>query len=1521
MMPWYQRLFTSRRKPIRREPQRARPGVETLEARVLLAVNVLTYHVNNASTGLNASETSLTPTNVNASSFGKLFATGVDGQVYAEPLYKAGVKITVGSNQGLHNVVFVATQHDSLYAIDANHGQVLWQDSFIDPAHGITTVSSSSIHLFDIQPEIGITSTPVIDASSNTLYLTAKTQEVSGGNTHYVYRLHAINIFNGAEKFGGPVVIGDTISNDLTHYTYVAGPSLAGAGDGIVDNDTTFDGGDPDVDGKIVFNAMRQLQRPALTLTNGTIYLGFASVGDVAPYHGWVLGYNAHTLQLSAVFNTTPNGSDGGIWESGGRIDIDSAGNLFLPTGNGTFDGSKNSQGQTIGLDANGFPVNGDYGDSVLKLAVDPNSTAANPSLNGWGLKVLDYFTPFNQAGLNNEDFDLGSGGTMLLPDSAGGTAHPHLMLAAGKEGTIYLIDRDNMGKFDPNTDHIVQEIPGALNRAFDTPAYFNHRVYYVGATLNDVAKAYSLVKGVMSNSPTSKSSDTYGYPGSTPVVTANGTSNGIVWDLDRGTGQLRAYDASSYGTELYTSAQAAGNRDQLGAVIKFTVPTVVNGMVYVGTATSLVAYGLLVVPTNPPAAPSNLTATAISSTQINLTWRANSNDQNGFYIEDSTDGVNFTQVATASSNATSFSITGLQAFTLYTFRVRAFNTVGTSTYSDPASAATPAGVGAGGLDFSSGFAGATGLQLNGVAALVGSNLQLVSGGQSQTGSAFSTSTVGIGKFTSQFSFQLVSGSALGITFTIEKVSPTALGQGGSGLGYGGTKKSVAIKFDLFDDAGEGYDSTGLYTNGATPTIPAIDLSNTGINLGSGDQFNVGMTYDGTTLMVTITDTTANTAVTEDYTVNIPGVIGASTAFVGFTASSGKNQTAAEDILSWTFTPIAAKTPAAPSNLTATASAGTQVTLSWSDNSNNETGFLIERKTGTGGTYSQVATVGANVATYIDSGLDTGTQYVYRIRAINEAGTSDYSSEARANTPTLPPDPSSLQTTLVTTGEIDLAWQDNSDNEDGFNLYRQTGGSGDFFLVASLPADTTSYKDASLSAGTLYTYHLQAFNLAGPSGVDELSVTTVTAAPTSVSASPGNGQVTVSWTAPTGAATFNVYKSTTRGGEGSTPYQTGLTTTSFTDTGLTNGSTYYYEVTAVDSGGESSLSSEVSAIVGQGVAVSLGVSGFASPTSAGTAGTVTVTVLDALGATVTDYTGTVHFTSSDGQAALPADYTFASGDNGVHTFSVTLKTAGSQSLTATDTTTSSVTGTETGITVAPAAASSLRVSGFPSPNTAGVPGTVTVTALDAYGNVATSYTGTVAFTSSDPKALLPAPYTFTSTNKGVHTFHPTLRTAGTQSLTLTDTVTASITGAQTGIAVNPAAAKSFKVTGFPGSITAGTSATFTVTVRDVFGNIVTGYVGTVHVTSSDGAAALPSDYTFTGNDAGVHTFSATLNTPGTQSITATDTAKASLTGTETGIKVTAPSPKRPRPGAAPDSGGAGSRDGSALAESDGPNDL
>ena len=514
-----------------------------------------THHNDASRSGQNLSESVLTPSNVTPASFGKLFSYALDGVAMASPLYVANVTLPDAT---VHNVVYVATQHDSVYAFDADGRAAgsLWQTSFISPSvgPGVTTVPSDDTgECCDIAPEIGITGTPVIDPATGTLYVVAKTKEISGSTTTYVQRLHALDIATGAEKFGGPVVIEASV------------PGLGQGTDGV----------------NVPFDALHENQRPALLLSNGVVYIGFGGHGDVQPYHGWVLGYNATTLRQTMAFNVSPNGDGGGIWQANGGLAADSVGNIYFITGNGAFD-----------ADGGG----NDYGDSFVKIDRNGN--------------VLDYFTPHDQASISASNFDLGAAGPLLLPDQPG--AHAHLLVSAGKNNTAYLVDRDNMGGYNNDDDsQIVQSLVDIFPYGtpepgnYSAPVYFNSTVYF--GPIADNIQAFSLTNGQLSTSATTRSSDIYAYPGATMAISANGSANGILWAVQRngdcgtqsscGTASpavLKAYDASNLTFLLYSSAQAIGDRDTLDFAAKFSAPLVANGKVFVGTAGTLTAYGLL---------------------------------------------------------------------------------------------------------------------------------------------------------------------------------------------------------------------------------------------------------------------------------------------------------------------------------------------------------------------------------------------------------------------------------------------------------------------------------------------------------------------------------------------------------------------------------------------------------------------------------------------------------------------------------------------------------------------------------------------------------------------------------------------------------------------------------------------------------------------------------------------------------------------------------------------------------------
>ncbi|MCU1222425.1 MAG: Pyrrolo-quinoline quinone repeat-containing protein [Edaphobacter sp.] len=515
------------------------------------AQDVTTYHYNVARDGLNPQETILTQSNVNPAQFGKIGFDTVDGKVDAQPLYLASV--TVGGQP--HNVLYVATEHDSVYAFDADAGAQLWKVSVL--GNGETTSDNHSCS--QITPEIGIAATPVIDRKqgpNGTLFTVAMSKDANGA---YHQRLHALDITTGME-----------ISSSPTEIT------------------ATYPGtGDNTQNGNVVFDPAQYAERAALLLLNGNIYMGWTSHCDIGLYTGWLMAYSESTLQQTQLLNLTPNGHAGSIWMSGGGIAADSQSNIYLLDANGTFD---------TALDANGFPTKGDYGNAMLKL-----STTGK-------LAIVDYFEMYNTESESNADLDLGSGGALLLPDQtdANGIVH-HLIVGAGKDKNIYLADRDNLGKFNPAANpmdsNIYQQLTGAMaGPVYSTPAYFNGVLYY--AADGDSLKAFPLTNAQMALTPSSQTAVKFPHPGPTPSITANGTQNGIVWALESNLtspGVLHAYDPANLAHEFYNSNQAANARDSFGNGNKFITPMIVNGKVYVGTQTGVAVFGLL--PTTQPTA------------------------------------------------------------------------------------------------------------------------------------------------------------------------------------------------------------------------------------------------------------------------------------------------------------------------------------------------------------------------------------------------------------------------------------------------------------------------------------------------------------------------------------------------------------------------------------------------------------------------------------------------------------------------------------------------------------------------------------------------------------------------------------------------------------------------------------------------------------------------------------------------------------------------------------------------------
>jgi hypothetical protein len=505
-----------------------KPGTHTVAARsdadstvsatanvaVTDLAGVFTYHNDLSRDGVNSQEYALNTSTVKAATFGKRFACAIDAAAYAQPLWVANANV----GGGAHNVVIAATQHDTVYAFDADASpcHTYWSQSLL--AGGETWVNSGDVNTSDISPDIGIVGTPVIDANTNTIYVVSK----SKNDSSFHQRLHALNLSDGSERFGGPQEI-------------------------------NFSSGSAN------FNPLTQNQRAGLALVGGVVYVAYASHGDNPVYYGWVVGYNASNLSQVSVFNDDPGAGFGGIWMSGGAPAADSGNNLYVITGNGIFDG------------------NTQFGDSFLRLST------------GGGINVTGFFSPNDQDSLMRVDLDLGSGGAAILVDQP--TAPNHLVIGGGKEGTLYLLNRDNLGGNTSNDAGAVQNF-SVGNRIFATPAFWQNTLYI--GPVGDHVKSYTLNTGAgqFNTSPASQSPGTFGFPGATPSISAQGSSNGIVWAIENaGTAILHAYDAANLGSELWNSAN--NGADQAGQAVKFTVPTVANGKVYVGTASEISVYGL----------------------------------------------------------------------------------------------------------------------------------------------------------------------------------------------------------------------------------------------------------------------------------------------------------------------------------------------------------------------------------------------------------------------------------------------------------------------------------------------------------------------------------------------------------------------------------------------------------------------------------------------------------------------------------------------------------------------------------------------------------------------------------------------------------------------------------------------------------------------------------------------------------------------------------------------------------------
>jgi hypothetical protein len=901
-----------------------------LSAQNPTAVPVLTWRYDLTHAGQNTNETALTPANVNPNTFGKLFSLPVDSSVYAQPLYVPGLKMSDGL---VHNVLFVATENDSVYAFDADsnggaNASPLWHVSLLTAAYGAgagaTAVPSGDTGSPDVAPTVGITGTPTINPATNTIYLVANTKE----NGAYFSRLHAINIITGAEQPNSPANITATV---------------AGTGNGSAG-------------GKLSFSALWENQRTALNYYNGYVYFGYGAHGDNGPWHGWLFAYNATTLAQSAVLCLSPNNYGAGLWASGAGMPIDqdaTGGRMFLVTGNGTHSTYPP------------FDANTEYGESVVTFNL----------ANGL-LTPSDAFTSFNFQNLNNHDLDQGSGGVLMIPDQQG--THPHILVTAGKEGRILVLNRDDLGGYvassGPTNTNALQDIPGLFAGGFwNTAAYWNGNVY-VWAD-NDVAKLFKLSTGVMNTTPSSQASIKSEFPSPSFSISSDGAQNGIAWaerndqfNTD-GPGVLYAWDANDLTTPIYES-DTNSTRDAGGPANKFSIPLVTNGKVYVAAHGEVDVYGLFngePTAAAPVIAPSGGTFSAGQSVQLSSTTPSaeiyytldgtsptpSSTLYSGAitintdttikaiasapgYIQSSvssatftftyqTPPVTFTPAAGTYLDAQSVTIADTDTSAKIYYTIDGSTPSASSIlYSGPVQVpgsetikaiAVDAGLqnsnvgtsayviqnGGTSINFGSGFSSPAGLTFNGSAlATNDTRLQLTDGGLNEAGSVFWNAPINVQAFTTNFEFQLSTAQGNGFTFTIQNVGPTALGGPSAGLGYQDIQKSVGVKFNFYNYQNEGSDSTGVYTDGQPPVLPTVDISSSGIQLGSGDSIQAQIMYDGTNLTLNLLDLVTNDKFTMTQAINIPQVVGGNSAYVGFTGGSG-GLSSSQKLLTWTY--------------------------------------------------------------------------------------------------------------------------------------------------------------------------------------------------------------------------------------------------------------------------------------------------------------------------------------------------------------------------------------------------------------------------------------------------------------------------------------------------------------------------------------------------------------------------------------------------------------------------------------------
>jgi hypothetical protein len=1557
------------------------PFLERLETRLAPAnVDVLSFHNDLSLSGANLREETLNLANVNPAQFGKLFSQPVDGYVYAEPLYKANLNIAGVT----HNVAFVATEHDSVYAFDADsptggpdpmHPGQLWFHSFLDPTNGITTVPSPSvISNSDIVPEIGITGTPIIDGSTGTLYVVVKTLEIRSGIGHYVQKLHALDITTGNERTT-PYTIGDTIQGGPEGgWTNVTDISVSGVGDGASG-------------GVVAFNAARENNRSALQIVNGVVYVAWAAHSDFRPYHGWVIGFNATTLHPVQVFNTSPSAGGNGMWQSGGAVSADAQGNIYFAVGNGFLNGpvirvnitnpgsgytspptvtiaGGGGSGATATATITGDMVTGvtvtngglgytNQGSITVTFSGGGATTQAtgtaiiqpqfDPAAGNWSesvlklsttgdLTVADYFTPFEWQTLDSQDADLGSGGVMLLPDSVGSAAHRHLMVELGKSGKLYLLDRDNLGQnvAPPGPDNVVQVVTAGQAGVWGNPTFFQVSpttgiIYYHGS--GDVLKGYFISDGHIDDTPAdilrSPSGTLSNFPGTQPVISANGIANptnptdGIVWELQvdnfgggtpsgnrplTGPAFLRALNAANL-TVLYDSGSSAvGQRDLFGDPVKFTVPTVTNGHVLVGQALTFSVFGLFPEATALPPPRAGLGGEVQAGAlgpQIHLTWTNPAADPGadptGLRIERSTDGTNFSPVTTVFRFNSDFTDVGPFEYNQhYFYRVVATNQQGDSAPSNvidviiviaPATL-TVTGTGASSVNLS--WTGVANDHYDIERSNNGANFSVIA-----TVPALQTTYTDTGLAPGQYSYRI---RAFNVSPAGQSLSNV------QGAWAGPTIDHSTPHLAGFANA------TDLTVNGSafvSPSEHVVRLTNANSQTGSifsNTRFTVGAFT--TTFDVRLHEgTQPNYAdgFTFDLQANSPTALGTGTAGIGY-QGIGRSvavvfstfQHNGDPSSTWVGLSLngAAPAPATRMDTTSTGLLLNSQDIKQIDLSYDGTTLTVRVQDVVQPDLVFTTSFAVNLAQVIGS----DTAYVGFTAASGSSNfweLEDVVDWTFTSNVLVPGAPTNLRETAFTSSALDLAWNSNSYNETGFQVERSLDGTT-FTVIGTTTA--TSFEDREVVPGLTYFYRVRA--LGGPGGspysntlraglpsaalIQDQDIGTAgdPSVPGSVTFANGTYTVTASGSDIYGTVDHfhYVYQPFLGDGEIIARVVSETTANSFTKAGV-----MFRETLAANA---------TKAFVLQ------------FPSSHSIPDQPAFNVRNQTGGTTTEIGGPANQPAPIWLRLVRSGSSFSAfwaADNGDGThgdwnqIGTTQRIIMSPNVYVGLALTSRANGaTSTAIfdhvQILPTAAQITHLdvrpaSGAANPNT---PLNITVTALDPYNKAVPGYRGTVHFTSSDPQAALPSDYTFTDQDQGTHTFTVNLGSLGRQTLSVTDQATPALGGGTVVNVINDPIASSLLLSGFPAHIAGGAAGTFTVTALDAGGNVLTGYRGTVHFTSSDSLAQLPSDYAFTAGDNGMHTFTATLNTNGVQSITASDPT-ARVAGTQSGI-VVAPTP-------------------------------